>query len=83
MKMQEVKELTKDETDLRLADSLDELYNLRFQHAMHQLDNPKRLSEVRKDIARLKTVLHEYELGIRASKESGMEKGQATEEKSK
>ncbi len=67
MKMHEIKELTKDETELRLTDSLEELYNLRFQHAMHQLDNPKRLSEVRKDIARLKTVLHEYALGVRAS----------------
>ena len=83
MKMQEVKELTKDETDLRLTDSLDELYNLRFQHAMHQLDNPKRLSEVRKDIARLKTVLHEYESGIRASKESGMDKEQVKEKEEK
>ena len=83
MKMHEIKELTKDETELRLTDSLEELYNLRFQHAMHQLDNPKRLSEVRKDIARLKTVLHEYELGVRASKESGIDKEQAKEEKSK
>ncbi len=83
MKMQEIKELTKDETDLRLTDSLDELYNLRFQHAMHQLDNPKRLSEVRKDIARLKTVLHEYEFGMRASKESVTGKEQVKEEKLK
>ncbi len=83
MKMHEIKELTKDETELRLTDSLEELYNLRFQHAMHQLDNPKRLSEVRKDIARLKTVLHEYEFGIRASKESGAGKEQVKEEKSK
>ena len=83
MKMHEIKELTKDETELRLTDSLEELYNLRFQHAMHQLDNPKRVSEVRKDIARLKTVLHEYELGIRASKESGTDKEQVEEEKSK
>jgi len=48
MKMHELKELTRDETELRLTDSLEELYNLRFQHAMHQLDNPKRLSEVRR-----------------------------------
>ncbi len=77
--MHEIKELTKDETELRLTDSLEELYNLRFQHAMHQLDNPKRLSEVRKDVARLKTVLHEYELRIRASKEAGTDKEQVME----
>ncbi|MCH7754622.1 50S ribosomal protein L29 [candidate division KSB1 bacterium] len=81
--LDEINELKKDETELRLTDSLEELYNLRFQHAMHQLDNPKRLSEVRKDIARLKTVLHEYELGIRATKESAMDKEQVKEEKSK
>ncbi len=83
MKMHEIKELTRDETELRLTDSLEELYNLRFQHAMHQLDNPKRLSEVRKDIARLKTVLHEYEFGMRATKESVLGKEQVKEEKSK
>ena len=83
MKMHEIKELTKDETELRLTDSLEELYNLRFQHAMHQLDNPKRLSEVRKDIARLRTVLHEYEFGIRTSKESVTGKEQIKEENSK
>ena len=86
MKMHEIKELTKDETELRLTDSLEELYNLRFQHAMHQLDNPKRLNEVRKDIARLKTVLHEYGLGLRASEGSGAEKEKQEkpkEEKSK
>ena len=82
MKMHEIKELTKDETELRLTDSLEELYNLRFQHAMHQLDNPKILSEVRKDIARLKTVLHEYEFGIRASKGIVSGKEQVKEAKS-
>ena len=83
MKMHEINELKKDETELRLTDSLEELYNLRFQHAMHQLDNPKRLSAVRKDIARLKTVLHEYELGVRASEESGTDKEQVKEEELK
>lgn len=70
MKMHEIKELTRDELKLRLTDSREELYNLRFQHAMHQLDNPIRLREVRKDIARLETVLHEYELGVRPSREA-------------
>ncbi len=68
MRMQEINELPKSEIELRLMDAIEELYNLRFQHAMHQLDNPLRLREVRKDIARLKTVLHEYELGIRKEK---------------
>ncbi|MFQ5705826.1 MAG: 50S ribosomal protein L29 [bacterium] len=70
MKMLEIKEMTKSEIDLELEDTIEELYNLRFQHAMHQLDNPKRLNEVRKDIARLKTVLHEFELNIRKLKDA-------------
>ena len=69
MKIQEIKELSQSELGFKLADSLDELYNLRFQHAMHQLDNPLRLRVVKKDIARLKTVLNEYGLGLRKGKE--------------
>lgn len=65
MKMHEIKELSKDEIELRLQDATEELYNLRFQHTVHQLDNPIRLRDVRKEIARLKTVLHEYDLGLR------------------
>lgn len=73
MKMQEIKDLTKGEIELHLSDEVEELYNLRFQHAMHQLDNPIRLRYVRKEIARLKTVLHEYVIGIRTQKESTKE----------
>ncbi|MFQ5675619.1 MAG: 50S ribosomal protein L29 [bacterium] len=81
MRMHEIKELTKDELELRLTDLEEELSNLRFQHAMHQLDNPVLLREVRKDIARLKTVLHEYELGIRG-KSAQSDKVVVEEEKS-
>jgi large subunit ribosomal protein L29 len=42
----------------------EELFNLRFQHATGQLENPMRLREVRKNIARTKTVLREQELGL-------------------
>jgi len=62
MKIQEVRELTVDELELKLDDKLEELYNLRFQHAMHQLDNPLLLRGVKKDIARIRTVLREYAL---------------------
>ena len=65
MKAHELAELSKEDIELRLADATEELYNLRFQHAMHQLDNPLKLRELRREIARLKTILHEYELGIR------------------
>ena len=73
MKMQEIQDLTKGEIELHLSDEVEELYNLRFQHAMHQLDNPIRLRYVRKEIARLKNVLHEYAIGIRTQKESTKE----------
>lgn len=65
MKIEEILELTEEELRNRLEDLQEELQNLRFQHATHQLDNPLRLRMIRKDIARIKTVLREYELGIR------------------
>jgi large subunit ribosomal protein L29 len=65
MKMEEIKQLSVDELKWRLEDALEELHNLKFQHATHQLDNPVKLRYARKDVARLKTVLKEYELGIR------------------
>lgn len=80
--MHDIKEMTKEEVELSLTDSLDELYNLRFQHAMHQLDNPLRLRDVRKDIARLRTVLREFELGLR-NKESVPSETEKTKETKK
>ncbi len=53
-------------TDIELNDELDkmkkELFNLRFQHVTGQLDNPLRMREVRRDIARVKTIMREKEL---------------------
>ena len=46
----------------QLEDLKDELYKLRFQHAINQLDNPMRITAVKKDIARVQTVLREAEL---------------------
>ncbi|MDZ7270460.1 MAG: 50S ribosomal protein L29 [candidate division KSB1 bacterium] len=68
MKMEEIKQLPVEELKLRLEEAVEELHNLRFQHATHQLDNPLKIRFLRKDIARLKTVLREYELGIRKPK---------------
>ncbi len=68
MKVDEIIQLSEAEIKQRLEDSQEELQNLKFQHATHQLDNPLRIRTLRKDIARLKTVLHEYELGIRKSR---------------
>ena len=61
MKMDEIRQLTKDEVKIRLEDAQEEMENLRFLHSTHQLDNPLRLRLLRKDVARLKTVLNEGE----------------------
>ena len=63
MKASEIRELTADELNSKLADLKAELFNLRFQLAINQLDNPMRISAVKKDIARVKTVIRENELG--------------------
>lgn len=58
------RELSDEELAKKLAESKDELFRLRFQLATNQLDNPMRIKEVRKNIARLKTIIRERELGI-------------------
>jgi len=62
MKANQLKELTPAELNVKLKDLKVELFNLRFQHATNQLDNPNRLVVVKKDIARVKTILREMEL---------------------
>ena len=60
----ELRELADDELVIRLRDFKEELFNLRFQVATGQLDNNRRLQTVRRDIARIYTVMRERELGI-------------------
>ena len=62
MKATEIRALSAQDLNKKLADLKTELFNLRFQHAVNQLDNTLRLVEVKKDIARVKTVLREKEL---------------------
>ena len=62
MKAAELKELSVAELSEKLTDLKAELFNLRFQHTINQLDNPLRLRAVRKDIARVKTMIREKEL---------------------
>ncbi|MEW6725586.1 50S ribosomal protein L29 [Desulforudis sp. 1088] len=57
--------MTDAELRKKLADSKEELFRLRFQMATGQLDNPMRLKEVRRRIARLNTIMRERELGIK------------------
>ncbi len=60
----ELRELTGDELVSKLRESKEELFNLRFQTATGQLDNNRRLRTVRRDIARIYTVMRERELGL-------------------
>lgn len=62
MKASEVRDMTTAELESKLKDLKEELFNLRFQLAINQLDNPMRIPAVKKDIARVKTVLRQGEL---------------------
>ena len=62
MKASEIRELTASELESKLKDLKAELFNLRFQLAINQLDNPMRIKAVKKDIARVKTVIRQNEL---------------------
>ncbi|HOV80695.1 MAG TPA: 50S ribosomal protein L29 [Bacillota bacterium] len=64
MKAKELRDLTDDELKRKLEESKDELFKLRFQWATGQLDNPMKLKECRRKIARVKTIIRERELGI-------------------
>ena len=62
MKAAELREMNAAELTKKLADLKEELFNLRFQHAINQLDNPMRIEAVKKDIARVKTIMRANEL---------------------
>ena len=63
----EVRELSDEELKTRLAESKAELFNLRVQAATGQLDNNRRLQTVRREIARIYTIMRERELGLSAA----------------
>ena len=62
MKINEIRDLTNEELNQKLEDLKKELFNLRFQHATNQLDNPRVINEIKRTIARVKTILREREL---------------------
>lgn len=62
MKASEIREMSVDELELKLADLKEELFNLRFQLAVNQLENSSRIGVVKKDIARVSTILRMREL---------------------
>ena len=62
MKAAELRKMSAAGLSKKLADLKEELFNLRFQHAINQLDNPMRIEAVKKDIARVKTIMRANEL---------------------
>lgn len=64
MKVNEIRDMSADEQIQKLQSLKEELFNLRFQHATGQLENPMRLRDVKKSIAQVKTILRERELKI-------------------
>lgn len=64
MKVKDIRQMSEQELSNKLLELKTELFNLRFQLATGQLDNPLRIKVVRKDIARVKTIVRERELGI-------------------
>jgi len=64
VKQSQLRELSVGELEVKLQDNINALENLRFQKALQQLENPLKIRQVRREIAQIKTVLHEYELGI-------------------
>ena len=64
MKSREIRQMTRAEIEEQLAGSEGELANLQLQLATHQLENPLVIRQVRRDVARMKTVLRELELGL-------------------
>ena len=65
MKANEIRSMSVEELQTKLQDLKKDLFNLRLQHATNQLDNPIRIAEVKKDIARVKTIIREQQLAGR------------------
>lgn len=66
MKVNEIRELTAEELAVKLGDLKKDLFNLRLQHATNQLDNTNKITEVKRDIARVSTVIREQQLADKA-----------------
>ena len=62
MNISEIREMSSTQLDKELMEQKKALFNLRFQHSINQLDNPMKINAIRKDIARVKTVISERKL---------------------
>tara|TARA_Y100000996_G_C22067836_1_gene456083 strand:- start:99 stop:314 length:216 start_codon:yes stop_codon:yes gene_type:complete len=68
MKKQDLNDLTVSDIDEKLKDNQEALQNLRFQKALQQLENPVKINHLKKEIAQLKTIKREFDLGLRSEK---------------
>ncbi|MBW2405843.1 MAG: 50S ribosomal protein L29 [Deltaproteobacteria bacterium] len=66
MKANEIKDLSMEEMRRKLTDLKEELFNLRFQHETGQLENPQKMKQTKRDIARVKTIIRQSELSNEA-----------------
>ena len=66
IKVNEVRQLNAEQLDVKLVELKKDLFNLRLQHATNQLDNPLKIAEVKRDIARVKTIIREKQLAARS-----------------
>ena len=62
MKLEDLRKLTSEELEVKIKEAKEELFNLRFQQATGNLEKPSRLSELRKQVAKMKTIIREREL---------------------
>lgn len=69
MKRQTLNDLTLADVETKLSDNEEALQNLRFQKALQQLEDPIKINHLKKEIAQLKTVRKEFDLGIRGGKD--------------
>ena len=72
MKKSELTEMTVPELKTKLQDDFESLQNFHFQKALQQLENPIQIKHVKKEIAQVKTLLKEYELGIRTERQDNL-----------
>ena len=70
MKPNEVRDMSSEERNQKLAEMQEAFFNLRFQHETGQLENPQKLKQAKRDIARIKTIIREMELNPNPTSES-------------
>jgi large subunit ribosomal protein L29 len=69
MKTAEIKEMTPDERAQKVTELKETLFNLRFQHEIGQLENPQKIKQTKREIARIKTIIRESEINEKTEKE--------------